>query len=464
MEISKIIPFYRDLLVRTVPISNAPVSRCVLRSFFSRLAKELHLSSLRLFLLNDVSSGVNITHICGDKSLWIGFDISRLRKERAKYKHMFFVKIRHIKPNGQFALLGYLGFTSNEFVSNELIDSLEVLCLLYGNFIVKKVVHSQNEYSHSFLLHLYRMLAKNELPGTKILETLKIFQALTKAYKCYYFTVNRCLIYPEYIADRGRGTYFRKNRGMVVCNSFIEKLITSKSYEVFQLVEIPMVIQNFILYHKNRKANELICQIYPVFVDAEFVGLWMFVYSKTTPYEYYDINRLINDTYVFNKQNYKFLFQRRFSKMIIDPIFKNRDTRINDKDVFVIMPFTEIWSNDVWEQAISISIKEMGMNPVRADNLYGANIMEDIWTSILKAAIVICDTTNRNPNVFYELGLAHTLGKKVILLTQNVNDIPFDLQAYRHIVYTTTMTGGNKLKEDIKKYVGEYLKDEKDRI
>lgn len=100
----------------------------------------------------------------------------------------------------------------------------------------------------------------------------------------------------------------------------------------------------------------------------------------------------------------------------------------------------------------------MGMNPVRADNLYGPNIMEDIWTGILQSSMVICDTTNRNPNVFYELGIAHTLGKKIILLTQNVDDIPFDLQAYRHVVYETTMSGGSKLRDDIKKYISELKK------
>ena len=122
------------------------------------------------------------------------------------------------------------------------------------------------------------------------------------------------------------------------------------------------------------------------------------------------------------------------------------------------MPFTEQWSDDVWSQVISVAVNDLGMNPVRADNLYGQNIMEDVWTSILQSSIIICDTTNRNPNVFYELGIAHTLGKDIILLTQNIEDIPFDLQAYRHIVYKTTMTGGNKLRQDIKNFINEIKK------
>ena len=145
--------------------------------------------------------------------------------------------------------------------------------------------------------------------------------------------------------------------------------------------------------------------------------------------------------------------------MIVNPIFQNRDTRIEKDSVFVIMPFTQDWSNDVWEQVIKPAVREIGMTPIRADDLYGQKIMEDVWQSILKAAIIICDTTGRNPNVFYELGIAHTLGKKVLLLTQNIDDIPFDLQAFRHIEYKVTLSGGNHLKEKIKAHIKESLSD-----
>jgi hypothetical protein len=41
--------------------------------------------------------------------------------------------------------------------------------------------------------------------------------------------------------------------------------------------------------------------------------------------------------------------------------------------------------------------------------------MWDVWNSIYSSSIIIADCTGRNPNVFYELGIAHTLGKPVIL-------------------------------------------------
>lgn len=343
-------------------------------------------------------------------------------------------------------------------MSKSILDALDVLCLLYGNFIVKKVVQGQNELINTYLPKLYKLLSSNELPGTVILECLGIFQKLTKAYKCVYLTVNSCNMCVEYIAARRKSICLRKTKRLTVSKTFIDTLVTSKNFERFQVVELPMQIQNVLCYNETQNIENFFCDIYPIFVDAELVGVWLFDYAQDMPYDYYEIDRVINNIYNFNEKNYRFLFQRRFKKMIVNPIFQNRETRVNPNDVFVIMPFTEQWSKDVWEQAISVAVKEMGMNPVRADNLYGPNIMEDIWTGILQSSMVICDTTNRNPNVFYELGIAHTLGKKIILLTQNVDDIPFDLQAYRHVVYETTMSGGSKLRDDIKKYISELKK------
>ena len=60
------------------------------------------------------------------------------------------------------------------------------------------------------------------------------------------------------------------------------------------------------------------------------------------------------------------------------------------------------------------------------------------------SAFVIVDVTDRDPNVMYELGIAHTIGKPVILLTQNIENVPFDLIHHRHHVYENKITGGEK--------------------
>ena len=69
--------------------------------------------------------------------------------------------------------------------------------------------------------------------------------------------------------------------------------------------------------------------------------------------------------------------------------------------------------------------------------------MEDIWELINKSRIIVADVTGKNANVFYELGISHTIGKDYIVLTQNELDVPFDLKHRRYFKYTqiTKMVG-----------------------
>jgi hypothetical protein len=63
---------------------------------------------------------------------------------------------------------------------------------------------------------------------------------------------------------------------------------------------------------------------------------------------------------------------------------------------------------------------------------------------------VVCDCTARNPNVFYEAGIAHTLGREVILITQSEHDIPFDLRHLRYIRYLNNVEGRTALTQALK--------------
>lgn len=62
-------------------------------------------------------------------------------------------------------------------------------------------------------------------------------------------------------------------------------------------------------------------------------------------------------------------------------------------------------------------------------------MLDRIFTQISKADVIVADMTGRNPNVFYEVGYAHALDKFVLLLTQDSDDIPFDLKHRQHTVY-----------------------------
>lgn len=65
------------------------------------------------------------------------------------------------------------------------------------------------------------------------------------------------------------------------------------------------------------------------------------------------------------------------------------------------------------------------------------SILQDIVIGIGNADVIIADVTGLNPNVFYELGLCHALDKKVILITQDISELPFDIRSYRVDEYTT---------------------------
>ncbi|MDD5087470.1 MAG: hypothetical protein PHI18_01555 [bacterium] len=104
----------------------------------------------------------------------------------------------------------------------------------------------------------------------------------------------------------------------------------------------------------------------------------------------------------------------------------------------------------VYEHGIKPLVESMGMQCKRADEIYSSSgILGDIWDSLQTAEIVIADLTGKNPNVMYELGLSHVLWKRVILLSQNKDDVPFDLRAWRVLWYDFTFAGAARLKEEL---------------
>lgn len=113
------------------------------------------------------------------------------------------------------------------------------------------------------------------------------------------------------------------------------------------------------------------------------------------------------------------------------------------------MPFSEMY-REIYEDVIRPLANEIGLKSLRADEIFGSKaIMEDILKTIAKSKIVIADVTNRNPNVFYELGISHTVKDNVIIITQSMDDVPFDLQHLRCIKYSQTLRGSQELKSKL---------------
>ncbi len=118
--------------------------------------------------------------------------------------------------------------------------------------------------------------------------------------------------------------------------------------------------------------------------------------------------------------------------------------------VFVLMPFEKSF-DDIYQLGIKAACLESGAYGERVDEqVFDDTILQRIVNQITKADLIVADMTGRNANVFYETGYAHALGKRVILLTQRGEDIPFDLKHHPHIIYGGRIT---ELKSELHKRI-----------
>jgi hypothetical protein len=103
---------------------------------------------------------------------------------------------------------------------------------------------------------------------------------------------------------------------------------------------------------------------------------------------------------------------------------------------FVMQPFGGTLGG-YYESVFKPAIEQAGLTAQRADaEIFGTGkIMDQIWRGIRSAKVLVAELTSKNPNVFYELGLAHALEKPVILVSSNQEDVPFDLRHIRVILY-----------------------------
>lgn len=153
-------------------------------------------------------------------------------------------------------------------------------------------------------------------------------------------------------------------------------------------------------------------------------------------------------------------FKKELGKKIKEEfdVFKRRNFLNEPKLCFVLMPFNIQFKN-VYTQGIKPSIKKAKLNSKRADEFFTSRaIIQDIWENINKASLIIADLTGRNPNVFYEVGLSHALPQRLIIITQNKDDVPFDLKHIRWIEYTNNASGRKQLSKKLFRAIKEELK------
>jgi hypothetical protein len=119
-------------------------------------------------------------------------------------------------------------------------------------------------------------------------------------------------------------------------------------------------------------------------------------------------------------------------------------------DVFMLIPFENATLDEVYHDHILKVVHGQNWTITRADDFFTNRTMfHEIWSAINAAKLIIADCTGRNANVFYELGIAQTLGKPNIPIAQDVEDIPSDLKQTRIIEYKPTPRGLEKFESDL---------------
>jgi len=106
----------------------------------------------------------------------------------------------------------------------------------------------------------------------------------------------------------------------------------------------------------------------------------------------------------------------------------------------VMMPFRAEF--DPVYKAIRAACADARLRCFRVDDIWEDSvIVQDVFTLIFRAQVVVVDFSTKNPNVMYETGIAHTLGKHVVPITQSMGDIPFDLHHHRILKYLANTEG-----------------------
>jgi protein-arginine kinase activator protein McsA len=121
--------------------------------------------------------------------------------------------------------------------------------------------------------------------------------------------------------------------------------------------------------------------------------------------------------------------------------------------IFVAMPFSTEFE-DVFYYGIQNAIEANGFTSLRIDKeKFMGDIVAEMFEKIKSSKAVIADLTNSNANVYLELGFAWGKDIKALLITQNIDELKFDVKGRRCIKYNTIRDLEEQLTEEIKSLV-----------
>ena len=121
---------------------------------------------------------------------------------------------------------------------------------------------------------------------------------------------------------------------------------------------------------------------------------------------------------------------------------------------FLAVPYTNSLRREHLINSIRKAVEKADYQPVLLDQsspLLGSTIQEATIGELARSDCVIADVSDYNPNVFFELGLAHAMGKGILLISQEqgFRELPFDIREFRIITYTDKVRGISRLSTQI---------------
>jgi hypothetical protein len=129
---------------------------------------------------------------------------------------------------------------------------------------------------------------------------------------------------------------------------------------------------------------------------------------------------------------------------------------VDSELVSVMMPSDA--SLDRVYATLKTTVEELGLKCRRADDIWiNSVLIQDIVSLIDRSKVVVADCSGKNANVFYEIGIAHTLGRDVIMIAQSADDIPFDLRHHRYVTYLNNRQGLSDLAGALRPKLATYV-------
>ena len=131
------------------------------------------------------------------------------------------------------------------------------------------------------------------------------------------------------------------------------------------------------------------------------------------------------------------------------------DIRVDYPEVFVVMPFSQPWSDDVFKGMFKPGIEDAEFAVSRGDSIVRVgDLSTNVWRSITQAGVIAAEVSVPNPNVYYEIGLADALGKPVFLFKQQNVTLPADFGGEHYYEYDLNdlPAGRQKLADGLKQW------------